>query len=319
MKNTNTQPLEPVIYDFIVEKPLSMIRLDHYIATMIPELTRSHIQRLIQLGHATVNDSSVLKSSHVVKPGDRIQLTIPPKPPLGSAHAIPEDLTIPVIFSHPDFFIINKPAGLLVHATSPANKQFSLVDWLIHHFKEIIGVGDQDRPGIVHRLDKDTSGLMIITRNDQAHAKFGEMFHNRTIKKKYYALVQGHPDKQGTIDLPIARDTVHRNRMTTKTDKGRKSVTHYTVQTYYNTAALLDVSPVTGRTHQIRVHCAQMGHPIIGDAVYGKTSPLISRQALHAYHLEFTYNDEPFSFTIGLPNDMVHALELLEPAEQVQE
>ncbi len=107
--------------------------------------------------------------------------------------------------------------------------------------------------------------------------------------------------------------------MTTKTDKGRKSVTHYTVQTYYNTAALLDVSPVTGRTHQIRVHCAQMGHPIIGDAVYGKTSPLISRQALHAYHLEFTYNDEPFSFTIGLPNDMVHALELLEPAEQVQE
>lgn len=310
----NTPP--PVTHTFTVPDDLAQIRLDHFIADLMPTMSRSHIQRLAQLGNVTVNGAIVQKSGYALKPGDTVILTIPSKPPLGAAHDIPEGLEVPIVFEHPDFFIINKPAGLLVHATSLANTEFSLVDWLIHKFKDIIHVGDQDRPGIVHRLDKDTSGLMVITRNDTAHTLFGRMFHDRTIHKKYYAIVKGHTDQEGTIDLPIGRHQIHRNRMTTQSDKGRNAVTHYTVKSYFANATLLNLSPVTGRTHQIRVHCAAIGHPIIGDAVYGTTSKLIKRQALHAYHLDFNYKGEDFSFTIGLPEDMQKLVDSLAPAPE---
>ena len=215
--------------------------------------------------------------------------------------------------------IIEKPAGLLTHPTGSKSSEISLSDWLQHHIKDIEHIGSVDRPGIIHRLDKLTSGLIIVPRTNYAYMQFGTIFRDRTIEKTYYAIVTGHPPKQGTINLVIGRDAIVRNKMTTyrsedvaKT-KSRHAITHYIVEQYFENASLLRVTLETGRTHQIRVHCAAIGHPIIGDTVYGTKSHLIARQALHAAELAFTFDTELFTFKSPLPEDITKLLSNLKP------
>ena len=203
----------------------------------------------------------------------------------------------------PDFYIIEKPAGLMVHRPSTSSVELTLIDWLVHQVPEIINIGHPERPGIVHRLDKNTTGLLIVPRTSRAHMLFSDLFKNRDIKKTYLAVVRGHPEKEGTIELPIGRDPITRNKMTVNGIEAREAVTRYKVLTYFENAALVEIYPVTGRTHQIRVHFKAIGHPLLGDQLYGTRSPLIKRHALHATQLTFDFKGKPYTFTSTPPQD----------------
>ncbi len=286
-------------------------RIDVFLGNYFAFYSRSFFQQLLTQELIKVNDSVATKPSTVLKPGDEISIQFPPALQYYASKELPEDLNIQVVFTHPHFLIINKPANLVVHAPFIGAKDISLVDWLLKHFNEIRQVGTEDRPGIVHRLDKNTSGLIIVPRNNYAHNLFSTMFKDRTIQKTYHALVQGHTSTEGTIDFPISRDPFLPTKMTHTKPDGRASVTHFKVLHYFDDATLLELKPTTGRTHQLRVHCAAMGHPIIGDIVYGKKSKLIDRQALHAHSLAFEFEGEPFSFCVEPPEDFQRALKAL--------
>ena len=216
---------------------------------------------------------------------------------------LPKRLGVSLVAEHDDFLIVYKPAGLLVHAPSHNNSSVTLVDWLVHSFKELTTVGTSDRPGIVHRLDKDTSGLLIIPRTPQSLTAFAELFQARAIQKTYLAVVEGHPPLSGTLDAAIGRDPFHKHKMAA-IPYGRPSLTHYKVIEYFPQCALVEAQLITGRTHQIRVHFSASGYPLLGDSVYGTAHPLIQRQALHAYQISFTYKEQNYSFCSELPDDM---------------
>lgn len=282
-------------------------RIDKYITEQFPLYSRTFFNRLIEDEYIRLNEAAVTKSGTPVHEGDIVTVKFPGtrKVPLFALKN--KNPAVEILFEHPHFLIIYKPEGLLVHPPSMTNNSPTLVDWLLVHINDIKNVGYVDRPGIVHRLDKDTSGILIIPRTNHAHSVFGDFFRERTIDKKYYAIVQGHPDPSGIIDLPIGRCPVTKIRMTTLRKssmvKMRNAVTHYRVIEYFNDAALVEVKPITGRTHQIRVHFAAIGHPLIGDPIYGKKSKLISRQALHAYSLAFQFEGQPYSFAKKPPAD----------------
>jgi RluA family pseudouridine synthase len=220
---------------------------------------------------------------------------------------------------HDHFIIINKPAGLLVHQLHAKHTEITLADWIMHQFANIGHVGCVDRPGIIHRLDKYTSGLMIIARTNYGYKQLGQLFHDRAIKKTYAAIVQHHPPQQGTIDLAIGRHQTHRTKMVATAQPMpedtsgtfRHAVTHYQVLQYHNDATLVKVQLETGRTHQIRVHFAAIGFPLVGDILYGQKSPLIARQALHAWELAFVFDGQEYHFTSQLPEDMQECIKTL--------
>ncbi len=298
-------PITPdTTYTFTIEQEISLTRIDTFLAQQFPEYSRSFFQRLIHDERITCNNQIVSKPSMLVQMGDVISIHFPPAPTTRKPRPLPPEVNVKVIHEHPEFLIINKPAGLLVHDPSHYYTKATLVDWLIQHFKEISNVGAYDRPGIVHRLDQYTSGLMIIPRTNYAHTIIGNMFRDRTINKEYLAVVKGHPEPAGTIDFPISRDPHKRNRMTHKQLNGRSATTHYKVIEYYQHVALVHIKPVTGRTHQIRVHFAAIGHPIVGDAIYGTESKYIKRQALHAHAVSFMYQNTPFRFACEMPQDI---------------
>lgn len=291
-------------------------RLDILLSVALPNYSRSFFKNIIAKGQVTLNGQIITKSGYLAKLGDKLEINFPVFNPDSFTKIIP-DLDVKIIFEHIDFLIISKPAGLVVHAPQTGYPGVTLVDWLLSYFKEISSVGSQDRPGIVHRLDMQTSGLMIVPRNNQAHAIFTAMFKDRQIHKTYLALVEGHPAKEGQIDFHIVRHPSCRNKMThvKKADlnqnwakKARSAQTFYEVITYFDHYSLVALKPITGRTHQIRVHMAAMGHVLVGDTVYGykqvNKMPILARHALHAHKLEFVYQNQIYSFTSDLPADL---------------
>lgn len=308
-------------FSFSVNQSDENSRLDVFIAQQFSQYSRSFFKQLIEQGQAKINNITTNKKGTLLKAGDTVIIQFPPRRTVSPIALNQLELDIKIIFHHEHFLVISKPAGLLVHPTSSNCTEPTLADWLVSHYNEIQTVGCPDRPGIIHRLDKDTSGIIIIPLTNYAYNIFGQLFKNRSIKKKYHALVKGHPEKKGTITLPIGRDPLVRTRMKTfspeelslyKSKKIRSATTHYNVIDYFDNYSLVEVSPVTGRTHQIRVHFAAIGHPIISDPVYGEKSSLITRQALHAQELFFTFDNKDYLFSAPLPDDFKNILKLIE-------
>ncbi|MBL4588120.1 RluA family pseudouridine synthase [Candidatus Babeliales bacterium] len=298
---------------FIVDALDASQRLDQFCFKQFPDYSRSFFQQLIDREEISVNNR-IKKSGYKLKENDVIicNLIIPK-----TLNLEPANIPISILFEHEDFLIVNKQAGLSVHPSATKPEEITLVNGLLHHYPEFTSFDSKERPGIVHRLDKDTSGILIVARTVQAAIIFSRMFNERTVNKKYLALVHGHTDLEGSIEFPIGRNLHHRHKMTHTNPDGREALTHFNVIQYFEDKTLLSVKIITGRTHQIRVHCTAIGHPIVGDSIYGSTSPLINRQALHAAETSFTYKDKEYSFTAPLPDEMQAALDKLKPYEDI--
>jgi 23S rRNA pseudouridine1911/1915/1917 synthase len=289
-------------------------RLDKYISEQQPDISRSQAQRLIDDGRVTVNGSPA-RASYKVSAGDTITIDIPPPPP---SSLTPEEIPLRILYEDNDQMVIDKPAGLTVHP-APGHPNHTLANAILSHLPEIPDTGDRQRPGIVHRLDKDTSGLIIVAKNSSAHQNLTEQFKNRLVSKTYLTLVRGQvkPDN-GTIEAPIGRDRSHREKMVvTDSSHGREARTNYHVRRHIGHYSLLEVKPETGRTHQIRVHLAAIGYPVIGDETYGGKSLLLGRQFLHAHRLRFQLpsTGESVEFTSELPPDLQRVLETISTGE----
>lgn len=279
-------------------------RLDRFLASAGAWGSRAQVQRLISTGNVRV-DGAVVKAGTVLRAGQRVTV-VPAPAPLAPADAAPEAIALDIIYEDDWLLVINKPAGLVVHP-APGNWQGTLVNALLHHWRGPRPGLDPARPGIVHRLDKDTSGVLVIAKDAATLADLGAQFRARTVAKQYVAFVWGRVRKdRGTITAPIGRHPVQRKRMAVR-PAGRESVTEYEVLERVDAATLLRLFPRTGRTHQLRVHLAAIGHPIIGDAVYGQGRPAaITRQALHAERLAFRHphTGNATAFTASFPADM---------------
>lgn len=284
------------------------VRLDQFLALQSTQLTRAQLHRLIVEGQVLLNGRSA-KPAQKVRSGDLVSLTIPPP---RETDVVPQWMPLSVIYQDSDIVVIDKPAGLSVHP-GPGHPDRTLVNGLLARCPDIQGVGGAIRPGIVHRLDKDTSGLMMVAKNHHSHQELSDQIKNRQVNKGYLALATGTvvPDA-GLIDQPIARDPRHRKRMAV-VPGGRESRTRYKVLEPPAGHSLLELILETGRTHQIRVHLAYLGHPLLGDGVYGRTSPLLDRHFLHAYKLGFQHprTGEPLEFQSELPQDLAGVLEEL--------
>lgn len=320
---THTEPI-----CLVIEPTQAGQRIDKFLSQALPSYSRSYFQNLIDSGCVTINTHPA-KSSSQVKTGDQVTITLPleQKKPLYTP--VKDNLGIEIIHTDEHFFIINKPANLLVHQTEVATTEPTVVDWLLSNHYELHEVGQADRPGIVHRLDRETSGLLIIPRTNYAHMTFGDMFKKRAMSKTYLAVVEGHPAAQGSIDLSIGRHPVTRKKMTTHIPQDgslastkiqkipqqeagiRPALTHYKVLEYFESHTLVEVKPVTGRTHQIRVHFSAIGHPLVGDYVYGTQSKLIKRHALHAHSIAFNFQNKSFQFNAEIPQDFKQLLSVL--------
>jgi 23S rRNA pseudouridine1911/1915/1917 synthase len=295
-------------------------RLDQFLAGQLAETSRARVQQLITEEKVLVNDA-VAKASLRIRGGETIQvLGSPTLPPL---RAIAEDIALDIVYEDEDLAVVNKAAGMMVHAgagaTEDERNRGTLVNALLHHFGKLSTVGGELRPGIVHRLDKATSGLIVVAKNDEAHRKLAAQFARRKVKKTYLALVHGlvKPDR-GTISSSISRDRVRRTRMTTRRAGGREAITHYLVQkrieSKYGKFTLLELRIDTGRTHQIRVHLASLRHPVVGDVLYGAPREARAKDAtislprnfLHSAELQFQHprTDELMKFSSPLPAEL---------------
>ncbi len=283
-------------------------RLDRFLATKLPTLSRSRIAELIDEGHIRVGGAAA-KRAHRVAAGQRIEVTLLPRP---SLDAVPEEIPLDILYEDADLLVVNKPAGMTVHAGAGAARG-TLVNALLHHFGDLSAVGGPLRPGIVHRLDKDTSGVLVVARNDPAHRRIAEQFQQRTVEKTYIALVHGRLKRDaGTIDLPVARDPARRTRMTTRRREGREARTDWKVCARLENFTLVAVRIHTGRTHQIRVHFSALGHPIVGDTLYGAPRQVrvpkdsvapapLARNFLHAARISFEHPCTGKRVTISAP------------------
>jgi 23S rRNA pseudouridine1911/1915/1917 synthase len=277
------------------------VRLDKYLAASPLGLTRSYLQKLIEEGGVRVNGQAARPAAKL-RYGDRIDIVIPATGPVQLAA---EDIPLEVVYEDIDLAVINKPAGLTVYP-APGHPSHTLVNAMLKRFPDLSAFGNSPRPGIVHRLDKDTSGLMVIARNEKARLNLAEQFKSRSVVKRYLVLVKGKiVPERGAIDAPIGRDPADRKRMAI-VSKGRQARTDYRVQQYMDGYSLLEVRIQTGRSHQIRVHFSAIGYPVVGDKVYGVKSKLLSRQFLHAHFLEIVLpgSGQIRSFTCVLPADL---------------
>jgi len=281
-------------------------RLDKYVCEKYPELSRTQVQKLIAGGYITVNDH-VAKARLRLNIGDRLRITIPPTPP---SRLMPEAIPLNILYEDDDLLVIDKPAGLTVHP-APGHPAHTLVNAIVSRFPHLADIGDSLRPGIVHRLDKDTSGVMLVAKNNVAQANLVDQFKARLVVKAYLALVKGRlTPENGVIEAPIGRDPRNRKRMAVVAE-GREARTEYQVIKYIGDYTLLEVRPQTGRTHQIRVHLSAIGYPVVGDKVYGVKSAYLSRQFMHACRLGFKLpsTGKYVEFKSELPPDLAQALE----------
>jgi 23S rRNA pseudouridine1911/1915/1917 synthase len=299
-------------------------RLDAFLAATQAELTRSAVQRLIEQGMVRV-DGKEVKSSHKLSPGEEITLSIPPPEP---STATPEDMDLVILHEDADLIVVNKPAGLTVHPGAGISSG-TLVNGLLGHCSDLSGIGGEIRPGIVHRIDKDTTGILVVAKNDAAHQGLSTQFSQHTVKRVYYALVFGSPrTDKGRIEGEIGRHPVDRKKMSGSARHGRHAVTHWKVLARYSGVSLLQLRLETGRTHQIRVHLSEAKHPLLGDSVYGGDARLgnikdaklkalikaLGRQALHAKTLGFIHpsSGEYVEFDSDLPEDMQRIIDYLD-------
>lgn len=288
-------------------------RLDKYLVRKTNSLSRSRIQTLIQENHARVDGVIVTKPSYILQPGQKVILEIPP---LESTEILPESIPLDIIFQNGDIVVINKPAGMVVHP-AVGNRSGTLVNAILGSSIKLDGISGEERPGIVHRLDRDTSGIILIAKNDKAHHWLQDQFKDRKVQKSYLALVDGRPPTpSGRIEAPLGRDAHDRKRFAVvATGKGREAITEYRTLESFSDHTLLEMHPLTGRTHQIRVHLKYLGCPIAGDKVYGFRKPTLNlkRQFLHAASLTITLpgENESRSFSTALPQDLQDMLKLI--------
>ena len=262
------------------------VRLDKFIMNSISDLSRTLIQEYIKEGHVLVN-GKIEKASYKIKMNDAIEITIPDNKEMD---VLPEDIPLDIVYEDQDVIVVNKPSGMIVHP-SVGIYSGTLVNALLYHCKDLSGINGVNRPGIVHRIDKETSGLLMVAKNDKAHINLSEQIQNREVKKVYLALVRGViPENEATINMPIARSTKDRKKMAVD-KKGKVAITHFKVLERFEKYTYLEVAIETGRTHQIRVHMAEIGHPVVGDYTYsnGKNEFNIQGQMLHAKSLEFKH------------------------------
>lgn len=322
---------EPFKAIFAVSAEQAGRRLDQFLAAQLSDTSRARVQQLIAQSKVVVNGKAQ-KPSYRVQESEAIEvLGEVTRPPL---RAMPEEIPLDIVYEDDDLAVVNKPAGMMVHAgagaTEDQRNRGTLVNALLHHFASLSSVGGELRPGIVHRLDKETSGLIVVAKNDVAHRKLAEAFSIRKIKKTYIALVHGSlKQARGTVSSSISRDAIRRVRMTTRRSGGREAVTHYEVErridSPYGKFTLLRVTIETGRTHQIRVHLASIGHPVVGDALYGaprqitpRSGPALSlsRNFLHAAELRFDHprGGEALNLSAPVPEQLRLFLSTLEPS-----
>ena len=238
------------------------LRLDKFLASEVPNHSRAQLQRLIEEGRVTVARVAAPKANTALREGDTVTLEIPDVAP---SALVPEDLPLQILYDDADLIVVNKPAGLVVHPGA-GHATGTLVHALLHHVKDLSGIGGEARPGIVHRLDKGTSGVMVVAKNDAAHQELARQFHDREVEKEYVALVWGTVHNRKRIDLPLGRDPIHREKISTRARRARAAVTRVTWARQLPGVTLIRVAIATGRTHQIRVHLSAIGHAIVGDA-----------------------------------------------------
>ena len=286
-------------------------RIDKYISDNIAELTRSAVQGLISGGQVTADGKTVSKN-YKIRGGEEISVEIPDPQPMD---AVAEDIPLDIVYEDDDLLVVNKPKGMVVHPAH-GNYNGTLVNALLHHCGDSLsGINGVIRPGIVHRIDKDTSGLLIVAKNDKAHIHLAEQIKVHSFTREYEAVACGHfKETEGTVDAPIGRHKTDRKKMCVTTENSRNAVTHYSVIKQYGGYAHVRLRLETGRTHQIRVHLSYIGHPVLGDGVYGKTYKGIEGQCLHARKIGFIHpsTGEYMEFTSPLPDYFVSILNKLE-------
>jgi 23S rRNA pseudouridine1911/1915/1917 synthase len=286
-------------------------RLDHFLVECLPELSRSRIQGAIKDGFVAVNASAVVKTGMMLENGAVVEIRIPPSQP---TDLTPEEIPLRIVFENEDLMLVNKPAGMVVHPAA-GHASGTLVHAALAHAPDMEGIGGEIRPGVVHRLDKDTSGLILVAKNERTQQMLQDQFRLRQVKKVYLALVDGMPPTpKGRVEAPIGRDPSKRKQMAVvPLKRGREAVTEYFTVEKFPQHTLLEAHPLTGRTHQIRLHLAFLGCPIVGDTIYGFTHPSLplKRQFLHAARITFVLPGEKqaSTFEAPLPQDLSAILE----------
>jgi 23S rRNA pseudouridine1911/1915/1917 synthase len=294
--------------ELVVGKIPAGCRIDRYLTDAVPQFSRNRLQQLIRGGFVRLNGNPT-RTSDTLRSGDRIELV---EPPIEKTENQPEPIPLDVLFEDEDLLVINKPAGLVVHPGA-GHRGRTLVNALLHHCPTLSGIGGKERPGIVHRLDKETSGCLVVAKNDQAHRALAMQFAERIVEKVYLTLVAGRLRKSsGVIEATIGRHPVHRERMTVAPPRGRAAKTEYRVIRSGDTASLIECRLHSGRTHQIRVHLHHLGHPVLGDKTYApRLATNFPRQMLHAWKLGFRHprTAEWKDFEAPLPGDFNAALQ----------
>jgi 23S rRNA pseudouridine1911/1915/1917 synthase len=310
---------EPVIHQFVVADDAAGERLDLFLVGALPNQSRSHIQKLIKDGQVAIGGRPVARANTPMRAGDVVSVEILAPVP---TTLLPEALPLPIVYQDADLVVVNKPAGMVVHPGA-GHAQGTLVNALLHHVDDLSGIGGEDRPGIVHRLDRGTSGLMVVAKNDAAHRELARQFHDREVEKEYVALVWGLVHGGRRIDAPIGRDPVQREKMSARARRARSAVTRVVKAHFLDGVSFLTVGIATGRTHQIRVHLSAIGHPIVGDTLYGgvrrhvpghlRAVQRLERPFLHAARLVFHHPSEgrKMEFESPLPADLQDVLDAL--------